>query len=73
MAEEELVLDVSGVCVCVTNKQEIIVFFSDLNHQDSLLSCDKIEVETSRPRFCVYHGDIFIAAIILERVFLIQV
>lgn len=61
------------VCVCVANEEEITVFFSDLNQLDSLLPYDKIEVETSMPRFCVYHGDVFIAAVILERVFLIRV
>lgn len=57
----------------MANKEEITVFFSDLNQLDSLLPYDKIEVETSMPRFCVYHGDVFIAAVILERVFLIRV
>lgn len=61
------------VCVCVANEEEVTVFFSDLNQLDSLLPYDKIEVETSMPRFCVYHGDVFIAAVILERVFLIRV
>lgn len=78
MAEEELVLEVSDAGLCVNERDRTLA--SKWGYHEHFLFIFFLMTRLSEknpwllaPRFYIYHSVIFIAAITLERVFLMQV